>query len=88
MNDKNFYDMWDQDDKPVSKEQAAVVIDAKKLAETFKEDRKVYIVRGTDMFVVHSSDIKVVKNEDGSRRIVVENGSMVKYENGVTRVLG
>lgn len=78
MDDKKFYDILNEEDRPVD-DQHLVLDSAKIKAKRYNLDNRIYIVRGYEMFVVHSDDIKVTKNVDGSRKILVESGKMVKY---------
>lgn len=76
--DKDFYDIWQEDDKPLDDQKIA--LDAARLkSKKYNLDNRIYVVRGYDIFVVHSTDVEMVRNEDGSRNIKIANGRMVKY---------
>lgn len=79
MSDKDkWYDIWEDGDKPDA-DQGIVLQDAALRSRKYNLDKRIYIVRGYDMFVVHADDIQVVKNGDGTRAISIKNGRMVKY---------
>lgn len=76
--DKDFYDLWDEQDKP--EDDQKIALDAAKIkSKKFNLDRRIYIVRGYDMFVVHADDVVMGRNADGSRNIEIKNSRMIKY---------
>lgn len=79
MSEKSWYDIWEESDKP-DVDQGIVLQDAALRGRKYNLDKRIYIVRGYDTFVVHADDIQVVKNADGTRAITVKNGRMVKYD--------
>lgn len=76
--DKEFYDLWEEEDKPIDDQRLA--IEASRLkSKRYNLDNRIYIVRGYDVFVVHSDDIDVGKPEDGKRTIHIKDARMIKY---------
>lgn len=83
--DRSFYDMWAEEDRPEDDQQIALEA-AKIKAKKYNLDSRIYIVRGYDMFCVHSSDIQMVKNPDGTRKITANNSRMIKYTEDGKRI--
>ena len=81
-----FDPLWQEDDKPEA-DQALVVDSARLKAKKYSLDNRIYIVRGYETFVVHSTDIQVVKNADGTREVHAKNAKMVKYGEDGARVV-
>lgn len=80
--DKDFYDIWEEADKP-EVDQRPVIDEARLKSRKYALDKRIYIVRGYETFVFHADDIKMVKNADGSRSLSGEKGKLVRYdENG------
>lgn len=76
--DRSFYDLWAEEDKP--EDDQRLVIEAAKLkAKKYSLDNRIYIVRGYEIFCVHSSDIQMKKMPDGTRQITANNSRMIKY---------
>lgn len=76
--DREFYDIWQDDDKPLDDQKLALEF-AKLKSKRYSLDNRVYIVKGCDVFVVHSNDIGMDRGADGLRNITIKNGRMVKY---------
>lgn len=76
--DKKFYDIWAEEDRPVDDQRLA--LDAARLkSKKYNLDNRIYIVRGYDIFVVHSNDVGMEKGADGLRTITIRSSRMVKY---------
>ena len=75
------------EDEP-SDSQIGLIREAAQLSQTHSSDGKVYIVRGQNMFVVHSRDIQVTQNQDGTRSVTIKNASMIKYDENGQRITG
>lgn len=78
-NDKDFYDIWEEADKP-EQDQKIVLDDARLKSRKYALDKRIYIVRGYETFVFHADDIQMVKNDDGSRSVNAKNGKLVRYD--------
>ena len=83
--EKDFYDLWEEEDRP--EDDQILALEAAKLkAKRYNLDNRIYIVRGFDMFVVHSSDVGMQKSADGSRNISIKNARMIKYTEDGKRI--
>jgi len=79
--DKDFYDIWEDQDKPLDDQKVALEA-ARYKSKRYQLDNRVYIVRGYDMFVVHSDDIDMVRRKEGEitvRDISIKKATMIKY---------
>lgn len=54
---------------------------AKEQSKNFPLDKKLYLVRGQDLFVIESNDILVEPPINGERTITIRKAKMVKYTN-------
>lgn len=52
---------------------------AREQAKTYPIDKQLYLVRGTDVFVIHSNDIQVSAPVNGERSITIKKAKLVKY---------
>ena len=79
MSDKEFYDMWAEEDLPVDDQKIALEA-ARIRGKKYNLDNRVYIVRGYDLFVCHSNDIKMDRPDaEGKRNFTVKDARMIKY---------
>lgn len=84
--DRSFYDMWQDEDKPAEDQDLALEA-AKLKARKYNLDNRIYIVKGFDIFVVHSKDVKMERNAaEGTRNISIGNARMIKYTEDGKRV--
>lgn len=93
--DDSFYDIWSDEDRPVDvgEQQALEIARLRGELEKSKSPHieKFYIVRGSQIFVCHKSQLKMdkYKDEDSGdvlRNIEVKGARMVMYgEDGVRR---
>lgn len=84
--DKAFYDCWADEDKP--EDDQHIALEAAKLkARKYNLDSRIYIVKGYDVFCVHSKDVKMERNaSEGTRNITIGNARMIKYTEDGKRV--
>ena len=83
--DKEFYDLWEEEDKPIDDQKIALEASRIK-SKRYNLDNRIYIVRGYDVFVVHSDDIDVGKPTDGKRTIIAKDARMIKYTEDGRRI--
>lgn len=86
MDDKNWYDLWDNVDKPVDITEMQSLEIARlrsQLEANSQKIEKVYIVRGYEIFVCHQGQVNMTKQkaEDGTilRDIDIKGARVVKY---------
>lgn len=81
MNNDPLYgfDHLGEKDKPQNPETTPLEV-AKDLSKRYPLDKKIYIVRGDQLFVVHSKDVVVKLLDNGQRNITIKNAQMVKYD--------
>ena len=80
LEDKKFYDIWEQEDQPYDSGQGKVLEHSAELSKAYPINKKVYIVRGYETFVVNSNDIDVsLDSNTGLRNITIKGAKMVKY---------
>lgn len=92
-NDSDFYDLWDDEDKPNNTEQVYLDnarLKAKLEKATSPNVERVYIVRGDQVYICHKGQIKMDKKKEGNqilRDIKIEGARMVMYDkNGFKKV--
>ena len=95
MKDSEFYQISEGDRNrkstssftpktPAPTAHASPIDVAKQESKSYKDDGKIYIVRGEDLFVIDSADIHVTRPVNGLRTITIKKAKMLKYSSDGT----